>query len=105
MPKRLFDRLTLLGRARLDVAIPAGPVCPTQRRSLLLTGSWSGGAAADGATLGGARQDRGWRNSAAAAALDVTRPGSRLGPGRKLPGSSKRSPSLLIHVTVRHRRR
>jgi len=32
MPKRLFDRLTLFGRARLDVTIPTGPVRPTQRR-------------------------------------------------------------------------
>src|SRR5437879_2046419 len=32
MPKRLFDRLTLLGRARLDVTITTGPVRPPQRR-------------------------------------------------------------------------
>src|SRR5213596_785035 len=32
MPKRLFDRLTLFGRARIDVTIPTGPVRPTQRR-------------------------------------------------------------------------
>src|SRR5256712_11769971 len=32
MPKRLFDRLTLFGRARLDVTITTGPVRPTQRR-------------------------------------------------------------------------
>src|SRR2546422_699524 len=31
MPKRLFDRLTLFGRARLDVTITTGPVRPTQR--------------------------------------------------------------------------
>src|SRR5207245_10903794 len=32
MPKRLFDRLTLFGRARLDVTIPTGAVRLTQRR-------------------------------------------------------------------------
>jgi len=32
MPKRLFDRLTLFGWARLDVTITTGPVRPTQRR-------------------------------------------------------------------------
>jgi hypothetical protein len=32
MPKGLFDRLTLFGRARLDVTIPTGPVRPPQRR-------------------------------------------------------------------------
>ena len=32
MPKRLFDRLALFLRARLDVAIVAGPVGLTQRR-------------------------------------------------------------------------
>src|SRR2546425_10599854 len=32
MPKRLFDRLTLFGRARLDVTITTGPVRPTQGR-------------------------------------------------------------------------
>src|SRR5439155_23619860 len=32
IPKRLFDRLTLFGRARLDVTITTGPVRPTQRR-------------------------------------------------------------------------
>jgi len=32
MPKRLFDCLTLFGRARLYVTIPTGPVRPTQRR-------------------------------------------------------------------------
>ena len=32
MPKRLFDRLTLFGRARLDVTTAAGPVRFTQRR-------------------------------------------------------------------------
>jgi hypothetical protein len=32
MPKRLFDRLALFRRARLDVAIATGPVRPTQRR-------------------------------------------------------------------------
>jgi hypothetical protein len=32
MPKRLFDRLALFLRARLDVTTATGPVCPTQRR-------------------------------------------------------------------------
>jgi hypothetical protein len=32
MPKRLFDRLTLFGRAWLDVTISTGPVRPPQRR-------------------------------------------------------------------------
>src|SRR5207244_11853342 len=32
MPKRLLDRLTLFGRAWLDVTIPTGSVRPTQRR-------------------------------------------------------------------------
>jgi len=32
MPKRLFDRLALFLRARLDVTTATGPVRPTQRR-------------------------------------------------------------------------
>ena len=32
MPKRLFDGLTLFGRARLDVTITPGALRPTQRR-------------------------------------------------------------------------
>jgi len=32
MPKRLFDRLTLFWRARLDVTAATGPVRPTERR-------------------------------------------------------------------------
>src|SRR5438094_10015608 len=32
MPKRLLDRLTLFGRAWLDITIPTGSVHPTQRR-------------------------------------------------------------------------
>src|SRR3989441_13276077 len=32
MPKRLFDRLTLFGRARLDVTIATGALRPTHGR-------------------------------------------------------------------------